>query len=308
MKRTILFFSLLGMAGIYGSFLAIDIYSGFSSNIYSVTVRYLCILTCLILVFSAGEHAFSKKDLKLVKLAFVFTAGADFMMSMICTYPFLSFGNCDLIKKYKFGVGVLLFIGMQIVFIIRHKQGFVWNRKEGIAAFLIFFLMAFKVWEDVHHYAEPGIGFNNLLLVLLLVYAIILCTSTWMAIGTLWRGVFPRQTAWLIAVGMFLFFLCDNSLGRYIIFPETVPIEERSSFIITENRVHLAKVTKEGGKISVYTAKDKTQQMIIPYTPKTIAGILVWLFYLPAQVLLMLSTFKPSFLRKVIGLFEPMDT
>ena len=85
MRRGLVFYAVLTMTAIYGSFLAVDVHSGFSGNMYSRTVRYLCILTCLILVFAAKDDAINKRDKKLMKLAFIFTAAAHLPLSAFAT-------------------------------------------------------------------------------------------------------------------------------------------------------------------------------------------------------------------------------
>lgn len=306
MKKHFLFFSIIFMAIIYGSFLATDITTGFSSSRYSAAVRYLCILICVILVFTAGKDSNNPKDFLLVKLAFFFTACADFMMSMICKFPSLEFGFCVNLEPYRFACGVALFLIVQILYIIRHKPNFKWTIREVITLVFVFGVMIDKMLEDINHISDKGGGaMNYAILAVLLVYAIVLCVSTWMAIGTLWRGYFPKTTAWFIAIGMVLFFLCDNSLGRFEVFKETVPLKEQSSFIKYENNFKYVQADITNDTITVTTDPDKLDQMTIPFTLKTICGVLVWFFYLPAQVLLMLSAFNLTYLSSIFGLIKP---
>lgn len=304
MKKHALFFSLFILTALYGSFLAVDLHSGFSNNYYSKTVRYICILICLLFVFIAKSDALSPGDHRLMKWAFFLTACADFSISMVCHYDFLTFGCCGELSKYQFGIGMGLFLVVQILYIKRHKRNFVWNAKEIVTAVIIFGVMIIKLLE-LGNTLLRGLGASNkILFFVALVYAIVLCISVWMAIGTIWRGHFPKTIAWVIAVGMFLFFLCDNSLGRYIIYPQTAPIEEASSFIKYENPVRTTRIDITGDQVAVYTKKDNARTVVIPFTSKTIFGILVWLFYLPAQVLLMLSAYNPRFLNRIFGLVK----
>lgn len=305
MKKHVLFFSLFFMAAIYGSFLTLDITTGFSDSKYSAAVRYLCILICLILVFWAGKDANNPKDYRLVKFAFFFTACADFMMSMICNFPIFTFGFCVKFKTYKFGVGVLLFMIVQVIYIFRHSKNFKWSVREVATGVSVFVVMIDKIIKDSIHFTSLGGVINIGILVVVLLYAVILCISTWMAIGTLWRNYFPKQTALFIAIGMVLFFLCDNSLGRSEVFKDTVPVAEAEGFVVMSNVVKHAQVTEHDGKISVYTDADKMAQVTVPYTLRSICGILIWFFYLPAQVLLMLSAYNLKFLSPIFGLIKP---
>lgn len=307
MKRQLLFFSILLMAVIYGSFLAVDSATGFSSNLYSNSVRYPCILICLLLVFTAGKDAHSRKDLTLMKWAFFLTACADFMMSMICHYSFLSFNGCSWLDDYKFGIGVLFFMAVQLVYIRRHYQGYKFNGKELVTAVSVFGVMLLYTWWDLQHIVKSPAGSSLLITAVLVVYGIILCTGTWMAIGTIWRGHFPRVTAWFIAIGFILFFLCDNSLGRFMVFPQTVPIQSRSGFVLFEHTLAHARIQEDPthDTISVYTDSDQMVRTAVPFTLKVISGVLIWFFYLPSQILLMLSTFKLDFLHSVFGFIKP---
>ena len=46
-----------------------------------------------------------------------------------------------------------------------------------------------------------------------IVYMVTLMTSLWMAWGVLIRSFYPRLNAWMIAIGMSFFFVCDVGLG-----------------------------------------------------------------------------------------------
>lgn len=95
------------------------------------------------------------------------------------------------------------------------------------------------------------------LVVLALIYASLLTTSLYSSVSTITRGKYSQKTSWIIALGMFLFFMCDLNVGIYNIVA--------------------------GGNIKFFL------------------GFLIWLFYLPSQLLLTLSGFKVQYLEKVFG-------
>lgn len=302
-KRFALSGSILLMIAIYSSYLAIDIHTGFSESTYSRIVRYLGILICVVLVFVAGKDANNPRDLKLMKWAMFFTACADFVMSMICNFALFSFQSCSQFSSYRFPLGALLFIIVQLILINRHRRHFKWRPKEVVTGLIVFGLMIEKVLRDIKLITMGDAAFKPALIAVMGLYAAILCVSLWMAIGTLWRGYFPRQTAWIITIGMILFFLCDNSLARATLFADKVPIEKRAAFIIATNTIHTTTIQEDVDSIAVYTDEERANTVTIPYTPRSIAALLVWFFYLPAQVLLMLSVYNPDYLNSVFGAY-----
>jgi hypothetical protein len=102
---------------------------------------------------------------------------------------------------------------------------------------------------------------------------------------------------------MLLFFLCDNSLARNVLFPDHVDVSKESDFIVTTNSIKTTEIQYIDDQVYVYTNSENARVLEIPYTYKSIAGLLVWFFYLPAQVLLMLSTYNPNYLNSVFGTY-----
>ncbi len=302
-KRFAISAAILVLIVFYSSFLAIDIYSGFTESDYSRVVRYLGILICVILVFVAGGDANNPTDLKQMKWAISFTALADFTMSMACNFPIFDFGFCTNFHKYNFVLGMLLFAVVQLILINRHRKNFKWRPLEIITGLLVFGLMIDKILRDIHIITDGGSTFKPVFIGVMAVYASLLCVSLWMAIGTLWRGYFPKQTAWLITIGMLLFFLCDNSLARSVLFPDHMPVEKKADFILATNTINTTEIQYIDDQVYVFTNTEGARKIEIPFTYKSIASILVWFFYLPAQVLLMLSTYNPDYLNSIFGIY-----
>lgn len=116
-------------------------------------------------------------------------------------------------------------------------------------------------------------------------------TSLWMGIGTIWRRFYPMSVNVMIAIGMICFFLCDIDVGLFKTLPgdglmrfySLIPIEGVS--LMEWDPLYLKPVT-----------------VAIPYTVRLIIGILVWIFYLPSQLLLVLSGYCLEFLRSLFPL------
>jgi hypothetical protein len=96
-----------------------------------------------------------------------------------------------------------------------------------------------------------------------LVNACFLITSVYCAVSTIFRSSYPKIGAYIIAIGMILFFLCDANVGI---------------FNLTSDM-----------QISFFNIADIN----------FLSGLLMWFFYLPSQLMLSLSGFKPDYLKKV---------
>ncbi|MBE7440543.1 MAG: hypothetical protein HS115_18980 [Spirochaetales bacterium] len=218
------------IAGLYISFLTADIWTGDPFNLFSRIIKYLSILLCLSLTLSFGQEGHDRRDKTTLRVAFMLTAIADLVIG---------------ISGY-FVAGVSVFFLVQLVYILRHSRGFVWNRNEIISG-----LIVLAVVGAIFFYIHPGLLEKGLFWPVL-VYSLALGTSLWLALGTMWRKFFPRPASFFIAAGMLAFFLCDLSLG-------------------------------------------------LSSGPDSRARILVWFFYLPAQLLLALSGYRVAFLGRFLG-------
>jgi len=171
-----------------------------------------------------------------------------------------------------FITGLLIFMYVHVCHCFRNARGFSWNRREIISAVV---LLAFA--GAIMAAIAPVLAGSDFLPYALL-YSAVLAISLWMALGTLWRLFFTGGTARLIALGMVLFFVCDVCVALFYALGDGGPVLFRGAL--------------------PFPAVNLT----VHHTPRSIIGILVWYFYLPAQLLLALSAFRASFLREVFPL------
>ncbi|MEG1256727.1 lysoplasmalogenase family protein [Clostridium sp.] len=211
---------------IYLVFLYIDFVSKSLENIYSVKLKYSTIVLCFIISLLIGAHGYRKEDKLLVQLARLFTLIADYF----------------LVISSNFTMGIFFFSLVQITYIIRHS--IMENEKyKNLMFFILSLIIALITLLKIK---IPSIEKN--LIVLALIYASLLITSLYCAVSTISRGKYSKNSSWIIALGMFLFFMCDLNVGLYN--------------IVAEGNV------------------------------KFFLGFLIWIFYLPSQLLLTLSGFK----------------
>ena len=119
------------------------------------------------------------------------------------------------------------------------------------------------------YYVLPGLPPELLLPVG--VYALVLTTGLWMGVGTLWRNFYPKSIAAFIALGVICFFMTD----LYVILN--------------------------------YKASSSTQHSVPIEFRGTFFGFLIWMFYIPTQVLLASSGYRLRFLRSVFPVIPRMQ-
>lgn len=220
---------------IYFIFLCIDFITKDLKSTYSVTLKYSAILLCFIISLLIKSHGYSKRDKSLVQIARLFTLIADYFLAISGNYI----------------MGVFFFSLVQITYIIRHSIMENSNYKN-----LMFFIVSLSIALTISLRIEITSIEKNLV-VLALIYASLLITSLYCSVSTITRGKYSQKTSWIIALGMFLFFMCDLNVGLYNIVAR--------------------------GNIKFFM------------------GFLIWLFYLPSQLLLTLSGFKVQYLEKVFS-------
>lgn len=229
-RRLFVFLATLLLGGLYFSFLAADILTGDPFHPFSRIAKYLSILLCFGLTLAISpESGHDRRDIWTLRLAFFLTIIADFAIGILG----------------YFVAGIAVFFLVQLVYIVRHSQGFVWNRREVISGLLTLGCVA-----GLFFHLYPGLVNAGLFWPVLL-YALVLAASLWLAIGTVWRDFFPPRISFFIAGGMLLFFLCDLNVGLGAVLPD--------------------------GEL------------------RSVVRILVWFFYLPAQLLLALSGFRVTY-------------
>jgi hypothetical protein len=110
------------------------------------------------------------------------------------------------------------------------------------------------------------------------------------------EGFYPRTIDMIIAIAMVSFFLCDLNVGLY----NSLSNEGHQLF------VHSLGLPSDSARgvlpDSGSMAYVREITLLVPYTLRSIIGILVWFFYLPTVVLLALSGYRLSFLRSLFPL------
>jgi len=270
-KRIVVFAILILLVAAYSSFITADIFTGDSDNIYSRVCKYCSILLCLGLTLLIGKDGHDTKDRLLLQGALLLHAAGDLCVGILG----------------KFQVALVFFFFMQIVYITRHSRGFVWNRKEAVSMIsvftpvgIIFVFITPALWK-------AGIFFP------VLIYTLTLTTSIWMGIGTIWRTFYPRTIDIMITIAMISFFFCDLNVGLYNSLGQSGHSLFVKSIGLSTDIAHGELLTGGG----VATVRNIT--LMIPFTLRSIIGILVWIFYLPTVTLLAMSGYSISFIRSI---------
>ncbi|ERI94818.1 hypothetical protein HMPREF1982_00743 [Clostridiales bacterium oral taxon 876 str. F0540] len=172
---------------IYVSFLDMDLIYKNLSNIYTVGLKYFIIILCFILTLLIGKDGYGKIDTVLVNCAKLLTLIADYYLLIA--------------NQYK--SGILAFCLVQIVYILRHT---LMNKKEYRNLIFLIVSLSISLILSLNICVK---GIENDLLGISFVYAALLITSLYCGINTIKGGLYPRYSAMLIGIGIFLFFMCD---------------------------------------------------------------------------------------------------
>lgn len=219
---------------IYCSFIYLDFNTKYTSR-YSTTLKYTGIILCLILSLIIDNRCHDKEDVRLLQIAFCFTAAADLCLGIL--------------NYYK--LGIILFCFVQLTYIVRHNRGSdnVCKLSIIISSVIVVFLL-----EVIINNFNFGVnGVDKKLIMIGSMYSILLCCSVFTAWRTFSGKLYPKYSCYFISIGMTLFFLCDINVGV-------------------------------SGVIS--------HVFINGINIEAVSRFLVWIFYLPSQVLLALSGYK----------------
>ncbi|MBP7583349.1 MAG: hypothetical protein KBA61_04915 [Spirochaetes bacterium] len=267
-KRIAVFAILLALIALYASFITADIFTGNSGNHYSRALKYATILLCLLLTLLIGRDCHDKKDRTLLQIALVLHAVGDLFMGLLG----------------MFTPAICVFFVMQVTYIARHGREFRVDRNEIISGILILGPLAGVLAAVSPMLLKAGIFLP------VFIYSLTLMTSVWIAVGTIWRKFFPRTIDWIITIAMIAFFFCDLNVGLYNSLG-------KSGHALFVNMLGLPAVAAPGAADASSAIGQIT--VMIPYTLRSIIGILVWIFYLPAVALLAFSGYRLSFIRSI---------
>lgn len=149
-------------------------------------------------------------------------------------------------------IGVFLFCFVQATYIVRHSRGA--KKKCRLGTIIICIILIASVVKlvisNLNIINVSQDGISEKLIIIGSVYLFLLCCS----LSTAWKTIngqfYPKYSSFFIAIGMTMFFLCDINVGISVITND-----------IIVNGAQLGRVSR----------------------------FLVWVFYLPSQVLLALS-------------------
>lgn len=193
-------------------------------------IRYCYILLCFFLSLLIEDNCYDIIDKRLLQAALFFTTIADFFF-IIIESPEL---------------GIFIFILVQITYIIRHSRVLYLTPLHvkilivlsSSILFLGFFLKPKSIDAKLYYLA--------------LLYGTLLINSLICALFTLRSKFYYKHSSLMLALGIFLFFMCDINVGLYPLISGCYNIPSLS--------------------------------MTIYY--------LIWFFYLPSQLLLALSGYQ----------------
>ncbi|APU60055.1 putative membrane protein [Clostridium botulinum] len=202
---------------------------------YSTNIKFVSIVICFVITLFIGKNIYDKKDLFILRLALFFTVLADF--------------NMLILEKFK--LGILFFIIVQSLYIIRHGRfkdvnGKVRFKYKDIYLF-VFYLFLFIILKRLSLFSK-----ESTLLSMAFIYALLLIHSLIRAYGTFNNNFFGKKTCKIISIGITLFFLCDLN----------VAFSNISFYLLSIKHV------------------ENLENVFLP---------LIWFFYLPSQILLSLS-------------------
>jgi hypothetical protein len=173
---------------------------GFKSS-FPIGAGYARTCLCALVVLIIGKNHLTRLDQRLLAGAFVLTLIADYFLILVD----------------EMLIGTLIFIGVHVLFIARHAQGW----RASMAVHHRARTIRWLVLTAVVAYGGAGILILDVAdilkrtgrLPLDATYLVFLATSMWMAWGVLIRRFYPRRNAWFIAVGMTSFYCCDVTVG-----------------------------------------------------------------------------------------------
>lgn len=223
---------------VYIAFMTVDMYAKYTGTIFSLVLKFSTIILCLILAMLIGNDGVDKKDTIMVIIARCLTLISDFLMVIL----------------YWNKWGIAFFATVQFTYIIRHSRGAHVNNKALYRTAIIFIFLLLIALN-----LKPE-NLDKDLLILGVTYATLLITSLVAAFRTLKVKFFDRTNSYMIAIGMFLFFMCDLNVALFNI------------------------------------VDDRAISFLNGVSAQFLVGFLIWFFYVPSQVLLTLSGYNKRFL------------
>lgn len=185
---------------IYFIFLSIDIITKNTASIHSSYLKYTAICLCFTLTLLINHHGYNNKDTLLLQMAFFFTLIADFFL-VILNWP---------------TPGVFTFIFVQTMHKLRHLVKYRLSKKN-IFIFLVINLILLLFFPLLPHGTIP---FH--LYLISVFYGSLLSINLIDSIKTLNGKANSKENSLFIALGMFLFFMCDINVALFNIIDNNI--------------------------------------------------------------------------------------
>ena len=185
-KRLAVLSILAALFILYISFLYMDF-----NNLYNTDkLKYISILLCFILSLMTIGHEINITDTSLLQLGLLLTTLADLHLLLL--------------ENYILGVAIFCFV--QIIYSIRYTP-------TKIRSTIIGLLIAFEVIVILYIVLGFFIKDLDFLFVVAFTYSICLTTSVTRSFKACRGKFYPSPNRYMIALGMFLFLLCDINVG-----------------------------------------------------------------------------------------------
>lgn len=192
MKKSSIIKSLISLnIFLYIVFLIMDITKRDTENINSQILKYTTILLCFTISLLISGDGVSINDKKILNLALFFTTLADLFLVIL---NILS-------------LGLIFFMLVQLTYIKRHLKDLKLSNKLILAIFSVYILLLASLYPIKPNYINSPLFFLGI------TYGVLLITSLLIAFNALKKGIYPKENSILIAIGMFLFFMCDLNVG-----------------------------------------------------------------------------------------------
>ncbi len=202
-KRWLVYLLVFATVWLTGAFTAIDwagFFHGFEGS-FSKPSRFLRSVFCLFLAWLPLRNSIHKRDARLLASAFVLAVIGDGFL--IFTEVFLAgvgaFIVCHLILTWRHARGLRAALGGPGGPRLKRNLVITGGIAVGITT-----VVTWMAWPAI---SENGNQVRDL------VYMAVLTLSLWVGWSTLLHATYPRDNAWMIAVGMTSFYVCDVSLG-----------------------------------------------------------------------------------------------
>jgi hypothetical protein len=188
-----------------GSFMSVDWTNYFTGSVnnYAAYAKPAVSTLCAIIAFLAWKNHLGKRDFWLMTFTFICIVVVDVTMSIYV------YSANQALGASVFYVGAGLSIVAHVLLVIRHAKGFAFLKEKGSALSkwgfpLLFFAPVLAIFVILSPFLMAVGQFWPSL-----IYALILTTSLWVAWEAFRHHLFPRANAWLLALGVTSWFVCE---------------------------------------------------------------------------------------------------